>query len=66
MTTALTQAEAALQFVANLLAAGELCERFSEIPEADCDTTSNDLLHIVFLDGSAISINPQTSTVRVL
>ena len=63
--TTLTQAEKNIGFVTELFEAGEISDRFNEIDDADWDATSEDLCHIVFDDGTAISINPGSRTVEV-
>jgi len=61
----MTQAEAALNFVIELVEGRQLCDRFSEIECVDCDATSNDLLHIVFEDQSVLLVDQATQSVRV-
>lgn len=60
-----TQAQTALEFVLQLFEDGTMCDRFDEIVDADPESTSDDLCYIVFLDSSAITINPGAKTVEI-
>lgn len=61
----MTNAENNLELIKTLFVKGEIYENFNDIDEVDYENTSEDLCHIVFNDGSAITINPGDRTVEI-